>query len=193
MTRRGSRAAGRPAGTRLLAGHWRGRRLATPEGIRPTQARVREALFSYWGDQVLGCRFLELYAGSACVSLEALSRGAESALAIDRDPGAHRCMEANRTRLGADGLRLALARLPEGIEAAVGAVDRAARFDLAFVDPPYDIADMADVMAALEPFVAEGGEAVLEHSSRRSPPPAGGRLELRGVKRYGDAALAFYR
>ena len=122
-------------GVKLLGGQWRGRRLETPAGIRPTQARVREALFSRWGDRIERCRFLELYAGSGSVSLEALSRGACSSLAVDRDRRALDCMEVNRDRLGAGGLRIALAELPERL-ARVTAGEAA--FDLAFADPPYD-------------------------------------------------------
>ncbi|MYJ27010.1 MAG: hypothetical protein F4080_16200 [Holophagales bacterium] len=71
---------------RVLGGRWRGRRLTVPAGIRPTQARVREALFSHWGDRVRGSRLLELYAGSAAVSFEALARGGGFGLAFDRCP-----------------------------------------------------------------------------------------------------------
>ena len=173
----------------MLGGRWRGRRLATPAGIRPTQARVREALFSHWGDRTLCCRFLELYAGSGCVSLEALSRGAGSALAIDWDRGALECMEGSRERLGAEGLRLVRARLPEHLG---GATRGEVAFDLAFIDPPYDALGLDNLLVAVAGLIAPGGEAVLEHSSRRPPPANAGRLGLTGERRYGDTALAFY-
>ena len=190
MSRRRAGAATRVPGVRLLGGRWRGRRLETPKGARPTQARVREALFSHWGDRVRSCRLLELYAGSGCVSLEALSRGAGSAVAIDYDSGALSCMETNRERLAADDLRPVAARLPEGLGAAVG---QGAAFDLVYVDPPYDAAGLEALVTAVSALIAEDGEVVLEHSSRRNPPPCAGRLRLSGSKRYGDSALAFYR
>ena len=112
MSRRRSAPAKRPGGVKVLGGCWRGRRLAAPEGARPTQARLREALFSHWGDRVNGSRVLELYAGSGAVSFEALSRGAGFALAVDRSSRAQACMRESREALGADDLRLAAAVLP---------------------------------------------------------------------------------
>ena len=176
-------------GVKLLGGQWRGRRLETPAGIRPTQARVREALFSHWGDRIERCRFLELYAGSGSVSLEALSRGACSSLAVDRDRRALDCMEVNRDRLGAGGLRVAAAELPERLARATAGE---AAFDLAFIDPPYDADGLEQLLAAVAALMTDGGQIVLEHSSRRRPPEAAGRLSLNGTRRYGDSALAFY-
>ncbi len=183
------RAALRSGGVKLLGGRWRGRRLRTPPDSRPTQARVREALFSHWGDRVLRCRFLELYAGSGCVSLEALSRGAAEAVAIDCDRRALACMEANRERLGADGLSIRRARLPEDLDRATATQ---AAFDLAFVDPPYDARRLQGLLVAVAGLMAGGGEVVLEHSSRRRTPSAAGPLRLTGSRRYGDSALTFY-
>lgn len=182
-------SAVRSGGVKLVGGRWRGRRLETPAGIRPTQARVREALFSHWGDRILRSRFLELYAGSGCVSLEALSRGAGSALAIDWSRQAIKCMEGNRERLGAKGLRLARVRLPGRLD---GAVDGEACFDLAFIDPPYGARGLGELLGAAAGLIGDRGEVVLEHSSRRRPPVSAGRLELTGERRYGDSALAFY-
>lgn len=189
MSRRRGGSASRVPGVRLLGGRWRGHRLETPKGIRPTQARVREALFSHWGDRVHACRLLELYAGSGCVSLEALSRGAASAVAIDSDHGALACMESNRERLAAGDLRPVSARLPQGLDAAVG---KGAAFDLVYADPPYAAAGLEALVTAASALIAVGGEVVLEHSSRRSPPSRAGRLRLSGTRRYGDTALAFY-
>lgn len=173
----------------MLGGRWRGRRLRTPPDTRPTQARVREALFSHWGDRILRCRFLELYAGSGCVSLEALSRGAAAAVAIDCDRRALECMRTNRERLGADGLSIRRARLPESLH---GATAGQAAFDLAFVDPPYDAQRLKVLLVAVAGLMAGGGEVVLEHSSRRRPPSIADPLRLTGGKRYGDSALTFY-
>jgi 16S rRNA (guanine966-N2)-methyltransferase len=174
---------------KVLGGNWRGRRLAVPPGVRPTQARVREALFSHWADRVTGSRILELYAGSGAVSFEALSRGAGFALAVDRSSRAHACMRMSREALGTDDLRLAAAVLPGGVESVV---DGEAAFDLVFIDPPYDAAGLAGLLAVVSAVVADEGEMVLEHSSRHAPPTAAGRLRLLREKRYGDSALAFY-
>ena len=189
MRARSGRPAIRSAGVKLLGGRWRGRRLRTPPDTRPTQARVREALFSHWGDRILRCRFLELYAGSGCVSLEALSRGAAEAVAIDCDRRALECMAANRERLGAEGLSIRRARLPEGLD---GATASEAGFDLAFVDPPYDARRLEGLLVAVAGLMAGGGEVVLEHSSRRRSPGIAGSLRPTGSRRYGDSALTFY-
>lgn len=189
MSRRQTGSGTRPGGMKVLGGRWRGRRLAVPAGVRPTQARVREALFSRWGDRVAGSRLLELYAGSGAVSFEALSRGAAFALAVDRSPRAQACMKASRETLGTDDLHLARAVLPRGFEKLV---DREAGFDLVFIDPPYDEAGLGDLLGAVSAVVEGGGEIVLEHSTRHAPPAAAGRLSLRQTKRYGDSALTFY-
>lgn len=189
MSRRGGGSVPRPGGLRILGGRWRGRRLATPEGVRPTQGRVREALFSHWGDRVAGSRLLELYAGSGAISFEALSRGAGFALAIDRSSRAQACMEANRETLGTDRLRLVRAVLPGAFGKVVTGE---AAFDLVFIDPPYDDSGPAEFLGTVSAVVVDGGEIVLEHSARRTPPTAAGRFRLRLSRPYGDSALAIY-
>lgn len=189
MSGRRGGAMPRPVGVRVLGGCWRGRRLATPEGARPTLGRVREALFSHWGDRVAGSRLLELYAGSGAVSFEALSRGAGFALAIDRSVRAQACMEANRAILGTDRLRLVRAVLPGALE---DVVTGEAAFDLVFIDPPYDDSGPDELLGWISSVVVDGGEIVLEHSTRRPPPAAAGRFGLRQTRSYGDSALAFY-
>ncbi len=110
-------------------------------------------------------------------------------MAIDCDRRALACMEANRERLGADGLSIRRARLPEGLGRATA---RQAVFDLAFVDPPYDAGGIEDLLVAVAGQMAVGGEVVLEHSSRRRSPSTAGPLRPTGGKRYGDSALTFY-
>ncbi|MYA08093.1 MAG: 16S rRNA (guanine(966)-N(2))-methyltransferase RsmD [Holophagales bacterium] len=189
MSRRQTGSGTRSGGMKVLGGRWRGRRLTAPAGVRPTQARVREALFSHWGDRVRGGRLLELYAGSGAVSFEALSRGAGFALAVDRSSRAQACMKASRDTLATDDLRLVRAVLPAGLEEAV---KREAAFDLVFIDPPYDDCGLGELLDAVSSAVAHGGEIVLEHASRQAPPAAAGRFRLRRTRRYGDSALAFY-
>ena len=189
MSRRRRGRAARSGGVRILGGQWRGRRLAVPAGVRPTQARVREALFSRWGEGVAGRRLLELYAGSGAVSFEALSRGAGYALAVDRSHRALDCLRENRERLGTTDLRLVRAELPAALARATSAE---VPFDLVFIDPPYGDDDAWDLLAATGTAVAAGGEVVVEHSSRDRPPTASGRLRLLRTRRYGDSALSAY-
>ena len=88
---------------RVVAGEFKGRRLHAPRGAatRPTADRVREALFSMLGD-VSGARVLDLYAGSGALGIEALSRGAESALFVERDRRALAALRRNLDAVGAD-------------------------------------------------------------------------------------------
>ncbi|MEZ4240260.1 MAG: RsmD family RNA methyltransferase [Myxococcota bacterium] len=168
---------------RLTGGAHRGRVLpcAVAPGVRPSAARVREALFSIVGQDLGGERFLDAFGGSGLVALEAWSRGA-SVVVVERDRRAAAAIRANAAALGADvdlraGDVLALA-------ADLGA------FDVVFADPPYrDPA--APVIAALAPLVR--GVLVLEvaDATPTPAPPPGMALDRR--RAYGDTALAVYR
>lgn len=123
-----------PGKVRLIAGRWRGTRLDVPAspGLRPTADRVRETLFNWLMPHLPGAHVLDLFAGTGALGLEALSRGAASALLVERDPAL------------AGALRSLLARLPgsgggqvvqgDGLDVLAGST---ARFDIAFVDPPF--------------------------------------------------------
>ena len=120
---------------RIIGGRWRGTRLGVPDvaGLRPTSDRVRETLFNWLMPVLPGARVLDLFAGSGALGLEALSRGAASAVLVERDPTL------------AAALRATAARLPGGEAATVAQADAltwltsqpAGGFDLAFVDPPF--------------------------------------------------------
>jgi 16S rRNA (guanine966-N2)-methyltransferase len=137
---------------RIIAGRWRGRPLAAPEGqaTRPTAARAREALFSMLMSRLggfEGLAVLDLFAGSGALGLEALSRGAERALFVEQDAAAIRAIRLNIARLGAQARAEVLAR-----DAAMLG-DAPAAFDLAFLDPPYGAGLAAPALARL----AKGG------------------------------------
>jgi len=141
--------------TRIIGGHAGGRRLSTPRGdaTRPTSDRVREALFSAiesWCGSLRGLRFLDLYAGSGAVGLEAWSRGAGAVTLVEHDRRTSALVRSNADSLGfadADvrtaGVRAVLATPPE------------APYDLVFSDPPYPLDD-AQVVADLEALVGHG-------------------------------------
>jgi 16S rRNA (guanine966-N2)-methyltransferase len=170
---------------RIVAGEFRGRRLQAPRGVRtrPTADRVREALFSMLGD-VSGARVLDLYAGSGALGIEALSRGAESAVFVERDQQALAALRRNLAAVGApaevrrqDVLRF-LAR-PEGT------------FDLVFCDPPYDVAPAvaASLSEALPALVEENARIVTE-SDKRNPLLLS--LPLAVERSYGDTRIAIH-
>jgi 16S rRNA (guanine966-N2)-methyltransferase len=176
---------------RVVAGRFGGRRLAAPpgRGTRPTSDRVREALFSSLGP-LDGERVLDLYAGSGALGIEALSRGAASALLVERDPRAVAVIRAN---LDALGLAEPEARVHPGParSALKNASQRGDTYDLVFLDPPYRSAPELgrELSAALGPLLAAGGRVVTE-SDRRAPLALD--LPLTHERRYGDTLIRIH-
>lgn len=176
---------------RLSGGLYRGRRLRVPKGVRPTEGRLREALFSIWQEELAGARFLDLFAGAGAVGLEALGRGAAAAVLVEGDPRALRTMGDNVTALGAGEVaRTYRLRLPAGLSVLRA---REAPFDLVFVDPPYGFGDAAALLSGLRELLAPGGAIAFEHGARDVPPAAPPSLELLETRCYGGSCLSFYR
>lgn len=173
--------------TRVIAGSARGRRLAVPPGdvTRPTSDRAREGLFSSLLSllDLEDARVLDLYAGSGALGLEALSRGAGSATLVESDPDALAALRANVELLG---FRCAHV-LPQPVERFL-AVDPEPRYDLALVDPPYDL-DVVPVLGLLRPWLAPDAVVAVERRTR------GGDLSWpegyvpERSRRYGEATL----
>jgi 16S rRNA (guanine966-N2)-methyltransferase len=171
---------------RVIAGELGGRALVAPRGwrVRPTSDRVREAIFSALGD-VSGAVVLDLYCGTGALAIEALSRGAERAVLVDRDT---RPALGNVERLGLGG-RAALVRADAGRWLA----DRDGSFDLIFVDAPYRLADRVgrEIDTHLPHLLAAAGRVIVESGARR--PLRLTSLERIRQRRYGAADVAFYR
>jgi 16S rRNA (guanine966-N2)-methyltransferase len=176
---------------RVIAGDLKGQRLVAPKGwkVRPTSDRVREAIFSALGERVGGARVLDLYCGTGALAIEALSRGADSALLVDRDT---RPALGNVQRLGL-GDRAELVRADVGRWLAeVSSTSFAGKFDLVFVDAPYKLADRVaqDLDIHLPQLLAGGGRAVVESGARR--PLRVDSLEPLRQRRYGAADVTIY-
>jgi len=174
----------------VIAGELRGQRLVAPRGwkVRPTSDRVREAVFSALGE-VGGARVLDLYCGTGALAIEAISRGAATAVLVDRDV---RPALGNVERLGL-GERVEMVRADVPRWLAGGAEDAAApRFDLVFVDAPYRLADRVgqELNAHLPRLLAKGGRAIIESAARR--PLRIDSLESLRQRRYGATDVAFY-
>lgn len=187
--KRGGKAPGR---VRLTGGAHRGRYIAVPPQARPTEGRVREALFSIWREPLAeGARVLDLFAGSGVVGLEAAGRGALRVLCVDWDRRSFPVLQSNRDRLGEALVELRTLELPAGL----GALARTepGSFDLVFADPPYAFSGYSGLLAAVEPLLAESGEAAIEHSARMTLPEEAGGLVRVDVRRYGESSLSFYR
>lgn len=176
---------------RIIAGELKGQRLVAPKGwkVRPTSDRVREAIFSILGDRVVEARVLDLYCGTGALAIEALSRGAASAVLVDQDT---RPALGNVQRLGlgdrADLVRADIGRWLEQVSAA-GA---AGKFDLVFVDAPYRLAEPVSrhLNQHLPMLLAESGRVVIESGARR--PLRIDSLEPLRQRRYGAADVTIY-
>jgi 16S rRNA (guanine966-N2)-methyltransferase len=177
---------------RVSGGAWRGLRLRAPAGARPTQERVREALFSRWGERVVGATFLDLYAGSGVVGVEALSRGAAWCGFVDERTECLRVVEHNLRHCHAEVTAASLSRrrLPIGISSLPAAWPR--EYDLVFADPPYELRRYGALLDAAAPVLAASGELVVEHSSRVELSASAG-LGLLEQRRYGETTLTFLR
>ena len=173
-------------GVRVTGGALRGRGLIVPPGARPTEGRVREALFSIWSDRIENARVLDLFAGSGVVGLEAVGRGAFSALAVDDNLRTIKILEENAARVG-EKLGIRRLTLPAGLSRLTGP------FDLVFADPPYAFEAYAELLTGVVPLLAPDGEVVVEHSTRRDLPLEVGQLVRVDVRRYGESSLSFYR
>jgi len=174
---------------RVIAGELKGQRLVAPRGwkVRPTSDRVREATFSALGARVQGARVLDLFAGTGALAIEALSRGAEAAVLVDRDT---RPALGNVERLGLSD-RVELTR-SEVVRWLAECAKRADRFDLVFVDAPYRLADRVerDLDTSLPQLLAPGGRAIVESGARK--PVRIESLECLRRRRYGAAEVAIY-
>jgi 16S rRNA (guanine966-N2)-methyltransferase len=166
---------------RIIAGTFGGRRLTAPKGdvARPTQDRVREAWFSILGADVVDARVLDLFAGSGALGLEALSRGARSAVFVEKARASLVALEANITALDlADATRVV-----KGDALKFAAALTPGTYDLVVADPPYDLGAGAQLVALFRahPFCRI---LSIEHRSTE-------KLEGDDTRRYGDTAITF--
>ena len=181
---------------RVIAGKYRSRTLRSLKGqmLRPTSDRLRETLFNILRATVDGATFVDLYAGTGAVGIEALSRGAHHAIFVEQHAPAVELIRRNLESLGigaeAEILGMNVARAIEGLEA------RRVHAQFIFLDPPY--AAYAEYESTLEALgestlVAPECRVIVEHLRKRELPERAGGLELARVVEQGDAALSFYR
>jgi 16S rRNA (guanine966-N2)-methyltransferase len=171
--------------TRIIGGTAGGRQIAVPPtGTRPTSDRVREALFSALEARgaIEDAEVLDLFAGSGALGIEALSRGASTAILVERDPRACAVIQSN---VGVAGVRGALVR-----RSAVDAYLRKTPgpVDLVFVDPPYD-APVDDVVARLARWTRKDAVVVVERDTRSPAPVWPEGLEPDDPRTYGETTL----
>lgn len=184
---------------RIIAGSARGVRLAeVPTGVRPTGDRVRESAFNALGQFFDGGEVLDLYAGTGALGIEALSRGCERAVFVERDRRAISTIRENLRRAGLeDRAEVVRGEARRVLESRVSNVYNS-RFRLIFADPPYRIApdELEGVFECLGPALTPGGRAVIETGASSSATPSGTagiqKIQKGASRRYGDTVVTIF-
>lgn len=182
--------------TRIIGGRVKGRRLKTPAGdaTRPTGARVRQTLFDILAPDIPGCRFLDAFAGSGGVGLEALSRGAAVVVLVELHAAAASVLKENVQALAGAGGEARVYRQDTRV-ALAGLAGAGEVFDVIYLDPPYE-SDLYEPLLetiAAKGLLSPGGVVVAEHFKKRALPETIGRLARSREVRVGDHRLSFYR
>lgn len=173
---------------RIITGSQRGKKLETLEGreVRPTTDRVKEALFNVLQFRIEGRRILDLFAGSGQLALEALSRGARSAVLVENNREASQIIERN------------IAATSMQKEAEIFRGDFASfletttkEFDVAFIDPPYYEGLMENALVGTSKVMSRGGIIIAEHTEEEMPQQVG-EFKLRKTYKYGKTSLTSY-
>jgi 16S rRNA (guanine966-N2)-methyltransferase len=178
---------------RVIAGTYRSRRLIAPSGLatRPTSDRLRETLFNVLAARIDGTVFVDLYAGSGAVGIEALSRGARLVYFVDKAPSA---MAAIRSNLAALNIHSGFQLESINVSSALG---RILATGLIFMDPPYEAASeyertLSSIGQKADSLLAADGIVVAEHSRKTRLAEQYGALQRYRVLEQGDAGLSFY-
>jgi 16S rRNA (guanine966-N2)-methyltransferase len=180
---------------RIIAGRFKGLRLAVPrnKGVRPSTDRVREAIFSALGDEVVGTRALDLFAGTGAFGFEALSRGAVSTVLVERDRQVAQLLSSTTRTLGVEDQVLILTMTAS--KAIPYLYSRGDRFGIVFLDPPYGTDDLGSVMGnpAFPGLVESEGLLIIERSFREAAPEVAEIFQQISAKRYGDTVVEMFR
>ena len=176
---------------RIITGQHKGRAIKIPKGIRPTQNKVRKAVFDILGD-VNGLSFLELFAGTGAVGFEAISRGAAEIELVELDRGCQSTIEENIRALKLESCHL---RMQETEEAIRDLFSRGKKFDVIFLDPPYYRGLSKKTLQTLSDYdiLSGNGLLVVQHFKKDELPDTLGVLSLFKRSRYGDTILSFYK
>ena len=183
---------------RIIAGSLRRRTIEAPAGLatRPTSDRLRETLFNVLAPRMKDATFLDLYAGSGAVGIEALSRGTAQVTFVERAPTALKVMRGNLEKLGVrEGFRIEASSVAAYLRRVRPGIERG--FDVVFLDPPYDAADEYGLTLGLlggrgMGLLAEGAVVIAEHRRKEALNEEYGALQRTRLLLQGDAALSFY-
>lgn len=185
---------------RIIAGMYRSRALEAPPGLstRPTSDRLRETLFNVLAPRMPNAVFLDLYAGSGAVGIEAISRGAAHVTFVEQAPAALKVLHRNLARLGiTNGFRVRPESVKTFLRSAADAGSKQEPFEVIFLDPPYDAAreyaaTLGQLGHATTGILAPGAVVVAEHRRKQTLEERYGSLKRSRLLEQGDAALSFY-
>lgn len=184
---------------KIIGGKFKGKNFYMPAGIRPTQNLARKALFDLLGQDLKGMAFLDLFAGSGAVGLEAISRGAREVVFAEKDP---KCVQVIHDNLALFPLRAAgpgacsYEVLESDAFAAVKLLARQAKtFDIVFADPPYRRGLGKKILKTLGGYdiVNPNSTLIIEHEHKETLPSHEGRFLLLGERKYGNAVFSIYK
>jgi 16S rRNA (guanine(966)-N(2))-methyltransferase RsmD len=174
---------------RIISGKYKGKPIKMPQGIRPTQNKVRKAIFDILGD-IEGLSFLELFAGSGAVGFEALSRGAGSLVMVEEGRD---CIPVIKKNI--EALKETATFYPFSCSRAIELLSKKKHnFDIIFLDPPYYGQEAKKTLQILEGYdiLAPNGFIVVQHFKKDNLPERLGDLVLFKQNTYGDTILSFY-
>jgi 16S rRNA (guanine966-N2)-methyltransferase len=179
---------------RIISGEFRGRKLEKLEGmdIRPTTDRVKESLFNMLGARLFDCAFLDLFAGTGGIGIEAYSRGASKIVFIDESSKSIKVLKSNLEML------MLLDKVEVYNTDYINAINKLAldnrKFDIIFIDPPYlkGFAQNALIHINDNNLINENGIIVIEHDIQDKMPESVGNLNLQRQKKYGNTMLSFF-
>jgi 16S rRNA (guanine966-N2)-methyltransferase len=186
---------------RISGGGLKGRKIGSRKAfrgkagdeLRPTSAKVREAIFDILRNDIAGAIFLDLYAGTGTVGFEALSRGAEKTYLIEANPVRLRALNETIATLGVGGKASSLR--DEALRFLEKVSGSGLRFDIIFADPPYASQEIEKILPFIDlhDVLRPGGCLIVEHPSRKTATFVLQSLKLVKNYRYGDTSLTLYR
>lgn len=178
---------------RVIGRVYKGRKIKVPTTeLRPTSDKIKKALFNIIRERISGSYFLDLYAGTGRVGLEALSHGARRVIFVESNPSYRKIIEGHISSSGLEKKVEIVAS--DGVSFLEKAIKKGERFDILFLDPPYHTAEIDRILKTLskESPLSEGGVLIAEHFKKKWLPEEAGDLRLKKAYRYGDTVLTFY-
>ncbi len=181
---------------KIIGGELQGRHIDMPRGvdIRPTPDRVREAIFNIVRERVPGASVLDLFAGSGALGIEAVSRGAASLFAVDKNKKCVSTIRKNIKSLSIDTGRRIDIHQQDALKAIKKLSDSKIRFDLVFLDPPYYSDWVKKCLISLSNYdiLNHSSLVICEHFKKDAVPEEAGAFRRSQERRYGDTVVSIY-